>query len=92
MKAAEKNKLIKWAESLSDEELEKAYYDAVYDSLGSQVEDMYELGYDMRDIKERESHEKYLAQKSDILEDLCEKRGIKLWEHVQQEEKKEDIS
>lgn len=85
MKLAEKNRVIKLAESLSDEALEKAYYDSVYDSLGSQVDDMYELGYDMRDIKERESHEKYLAQKSEILEDLCEKRGINLWEPINKE-------
>jgi len=41
---------------------------------------MYELGYDMADIREREKHEKYLAKKADLLGALCEKRGIKLWE------------
>lgn len=80
MKKSEKNDLIKWAENLTNEELEKEYYDAVNDSLGSQTEAMYELGYDMADIREREKHEKYLAEKADILEALCEKRGIKLWE------------
>ena len=80
MKKSDKDALIKWAENLTDEELEKEYYEAVNDSLGSQTEDMYELGYDMADIREREKHEKYLAEKSSILEALCEKRGIKLWE------------
>lgn len=79
MKKSEQNAIIKWAESLTDEELEKEYYDAVFDSLGSQTEDMYELGYDMRDIQEREEHEKYLCQKSGLLEGLCIQRGIELW-------------
>lgn len=79
MKKSDKNTLIKWAKGLTDEELEKAYYDAVNDSLGSQTEAMYELGYDMADIREQEKHEKYLCKKADILGALCEKRGIKLW-------------
>ena len=80
MKKSERIAIIKWAESLTDEELEKEYYKSVYDSLGSETEEMYELGYDIRDIQEREQHEKYLCQKSDVLEILCEQRGIKLWE------------
>lgn len=80
MKKSEKNAIIKWANSLTDGELEKEYYNAVYNSLGSETEEMYELGYDMRDIQERESYEKYLCQRSDLLGELCEQRGIKLWE------------
>lgn len=80
MKKSDKDALIKWAGHLTDEELEKEYYDAVNDSLGSQTEDMYELGYDMADIREREKHEKYLCEKADILGALCEMRDIKLWE------------
>lgn len=84
MKKADKNALIKWANTLTDEELTGVYYDAVFDSLGSQCEDMYELGYDMRDIEERRKHEKYLAEKADLLERLCEERGITLWESVEE--------
>lgn len=80
MKKSERNSIVKWAESMTDRELEKEYYDSVYNSLGSQAEKMYELGYDMVDIVEREKHEKYLCQRIDILESLCEKRGIKLWQ------------
>lgn len=80
MTKSEKNALLKWAQGLTDEELEKEYYDAVLDSLGSDTEKMYELGYDMRDIEERRKHEKYLAEKSHVLEELCDERGIKLWE------------
>lgn len=71
--------IINWASSLSNEELEKEYYDAVIDSLGSVTEDMYELGYDILDIKEQEDFEKYKCRKADILCKECIKRGIKLW-------------
>ena len=80
MKKSERIAIIKWAETLTDEELEKEYYESAFDSLGSQTEEMYELGYDMRDIQEREKHEKFLSQKSGLLESLCKQRGIKLWE------------
>lgn len=80
MKKSEKDALVKWAETLTDEALKKEYYKSVHDSLGSDTEKMYELGYDMRDIEERRQHEKYLGEKSHVLETLCEERGIKLWE------------
>ena len=80
MKKSERNAIVEWAKSVTDEELKKEYYDAVYNSLGSEAEQMYELGYDIADIKEREQHEKYLRQRCDLLETLCEERGIKLWE------------
>ena len=76
----ERNEIVKFAEKLTDEELEKEYYNAADSSLGSQCEDMYELGYDIADIVEREKYEKYLGQKADLLGALCEQRGIKLWE------------
>lgn len=81
MTKAERNSIIKWTESLTDEELEKEYYDCVFSSLGSQTDRMYELGYDLVDIKEREQFEKFLCQKSLLLEDLCEKRNIELWKN-----------
>ena len=79
MTKADKNAVLKLASSLTDDELEKAYYDSVFDSLGSQCEDMYELGYDMRDIEERRKYEKYIAEKASLLGQLCEERGIELW-------------
>ena len=80
MKKSEKNKILKWAEALTNEELERKYYDSVFASLGSEVEEMIERGYDMMDIKDRLEFEKYLIEKTDVLEMLCEERGIKLWE------------
>lgn len=73
-------KLKKWTDTLTDEQLEKEYYDAMFDSLGSQTEEMYERGYDIADILEREKHEKWLSIRSDMLEAICSERGIKLWE------------
>lgn len=35
MRKKERNDIIKFAEKLTDEQLEKEYYDAVYNSLGS---------------------------------------------------------
>lgn len=80
MTKKQRNEIIKWANTLTNEQLEGEYYDAVYDSFGSQTEEMYELGYDIADIIEREEYEDYLDKKSDLLGYLCEKRGIKLWE------------
>ena len=79
MKKSEKNALLKWAETLTNEELEKEYYDAVFDCLGSVAEEMYERGYEISDIKEQEKFEKYQSEKTHILETLCIERGIKLW-------------
>ena len=80
MTKSERNKIIKWASTLTDEELEEEYYRAAWDTLGSQAEEMYERGWDRRDVVEREKYEKWLGQKSDLLEQLCYERGIKLWE------------
>jgi hypothetical protein len=79
MKRSEKSSLIKWANTLTDKQLESEYYCAVIDSLGSDTEEMYQQGYDLADIKEQEEYEKYLSQKADILASVCEQRGIKLW-------------
>lgn len=79
MTKSEKNEIIKWSNTVSNEELERTYYDTVFNSLGTQTDDMYELGYDMTDILEREKYEQYMSQKADLLEMLCDKRDIKLW-------------
>ena len=81
MKKSERNKIIKLASALSDEELEDKYYDLAYESLGSQTDAMYELGYDMADIIERQKYEKFIREECDLIGELCEQRGIKLWEH-----------
>lgn len=86
MTKSERNQIIKWANTLADDELEKEYYNSVMDSLGSETEEMYELGYDMVDILERDKFEKWLCQKSSLLCQLCEERGIGLWDESIKEE------
>ena len=88
MKLKEKNSFIKWTNTLSDKKLKDKYYAAVYDSLGSQTDKMYELGYDMRDIEDQEEYEKYLFEKADILENICVERVIGVWN----EDKENDIT
>jgi hypothetical protein len=83
MTKSERNQIIKWANTLTDEELEEQYYRAVWDTLGSEAEEMYERGYDMVDILERKKFEKWLGERSDLIEKLCVERGIKLWEEYQ---------
>ena len=85
MTKSEKNQIIKWANTITNEELEKEYYRAAFDTLGSEAEEMYERGWDMADILEREKFEKWLGQKADLLEKLCEERWIKLWEGYYEE-------
>ena len=80
MNKGEFAKLKKWTDTLTDEELKKEYYDAVFDALGSQTEEMYERGYDIADILEREKHERWLSRRSAMLERICSERGIALWE------------
>lgn len=80
MTKSERNKIIQWANTLTNDELEKEYYDGVFDCLGSDAELMYEQGWDMVDIREQEKLEKYQMEKSHILEQLCKERGIKLWQ------------
>lgn len=58
MNQRELKKLKKWADALTDKELEKEYYDTVYSCLGGQREEMYERGYDIVDILKRESMKK----------------------------------
>lgn len=73
-------KLKKWTDTLTDEQLKEEYYDAMFKTLGSQAEEMYEHGYDIADIREREKYERWLSRQSSMLEMICSERGIKLWE------------
>ena len=67
MNKREYAKLKKWTDTLTDEELKKEYYDAVFVSLGSQTEEMYERGYDEADIREREKYERWLLRQKEEL-------------------------
>ena len=78
-------KMKKWKNTLTDEQLKKEYYDAVFNTLGSQTEEMYERGYDEADIRERDKYERWLSRQSDMLEEICCERGITLWEEYAKE-------
>lgn len=80
MNKREYAKLKKWTDTLTNEQLKEEYYDAVFKTLGSQAEEMYERGYDEADIREREKYERWLSRQSDMLENICQERGIVLWE------------
>ena len=80
MTHVEKKSIITKCSLMTDEELRDYHDHASFDCLGSQIEDMYDLGYDMADIKEREDYEKYLVEKCDIIEDMLWARGINPWE------------
>ena len=77
-----KQAIIAAAKKLTDTELEQEYYEAAFACLGSEAEEMYERGYDMADIKERERYERDLGVRVGVLEGLCVERGIKLWEEA----------
>ena len=72
-------KLKKWTNTLTDSQLEEEYYNAMFKTLGSQAEEMYDRGYDEADIREREKYERWLSRQSDMLENICRERGIKLF-------------
>lgn len=82
MTRTEKNRFTKWARGLSDEELERQYYDLTFSCLGSAAEEMYERVWDIRDILEREKYERDLGVQQGILEGICRERGIPLWEEA----------
>lgn len=72
-------KLKKWTNTLTDEQLKEEYYNAMFKTLGSQAEEIYDRGYDEADIREREKYERWLSRQSDMLEYICRERGIKLF-------------
>ena len=78
MKTKQREKAYKRLAGMTDEEIERKYYDILFYTLGSEAEQMYEFGYDIADIKEQEKYEKYLSEYCDLIEECCKKRNIKL--------------
>lgn len=76
-----RNSIIKWANKLTDEKLEKLYYDTVYLSVSSIAELIIVHGYSFIDAKEQEKFERFQEEKIDLLEELCKERGIALWQN-----------
>ena len=79
MKKSEKNAILIEAAEWNDQKLERETYNASFETLGSTAQLMEEAGWELEDIKEQRALEKYQAERADLLQYLCEKRGIKLW-------------
>lgn len=68
---------------LNDEQLEKEAIRAFQESLNyTGVDKMIALGYDKSDIREAEKYERYLEEVATLYEHVANKRGIKIWEEV----------
>lgn len=94
MKKSEKQAIYQWAAGLSDKQLEQEYYDSVYSgACASCGEEMYDRGFAIEDCVAEDERAKYEREKDDIIESLCYKRGIKLWdfEEVENSGNKEGI-
>lgn len=53
--------------------------DGIFNATGGACEDaeeMYERGYDIADILEREKYEKWLSRRSNMLEMICSEREL----------------
>ena len=79
MNKRERRDFVRYLSGLSDSDLEAYYYRSVLDSLGSEAEQMYELGYDVDDIQEREVYERELCERVGLIETECLRRSIALW-------------
>lgn len=79
MNKLERRDFVRYLSGLSDSDLEAYYYRSVFESLGSEAERMYELGYDIADIAEREVYERELLERVNLIEAECSRRSIALW-------------
>ena len=64
---------------LNDDQLLSEYHEQLLNTLGTQTDRMYELGYSMEDIKEREKFEKEMSEELHLYEECLNKRGIDIW-------------
>ena len=77
---SEVNRIIKENTALSNEDLLNKDFDIVYrDVLGSQAEQMEEVGWNESDVKERREYEHYMGCYADILEGMLQERGLNPW-------------
>lgn len=74
----ERTEILCYCAMLNDKELLERYFEIEFSTLGTQTDQMYDLGYDLVDIREQARYEEYLGLKLDLYEEVCRKRGIKL--------------
>lgn len=82
MTKAEKNIILADIAVMSDKTLVDNTVELIYKSLGSQVNEMYERGYDLKDIIERQKYEKYISEKTALFQRCCTIRGIDLEKYL----------
>ena len=89
---SEINRIVKENAGLSDKELLRRYFVALYhDVLGSQAEQMEEAGWEESDVRERREYENYMMCYADILERMLQERGIDPWDECREETENEEI-
>ena len=87
MKKSERNKLIKKYSTWTDEQLEKEYWNLLYnDVLGSQAEAMEEAGWEDIDVREQREYEDWADEVTNIIEGILLSRGIDVWRDYQKED------
>ena len=84
MNKRELSKLRKWTDTLTNEELELAYYLSVFYSSYSLCDEMLERGYFLETLQKQEKSERYLSQHKDMLSVICSERKIKLLENKEE--------
>ena len=72
--------------ALSNEDLVNKYFDIVYhDVLGSQAEQMEDVGWNESDVKERREYESCMGYYADILEGMLQECGVDPWRDYAEE-------
>lgn len=79
MRLDQKKLIIKECNSMNDDQLIDYYHEILLRTLGSEVEDMIDHGYEMADINERLRFEEYLCEKWDVIRDILKERNLDPW-------------
>lgn len=79
MRLDQKKLIIKECNSMNDDQLIDYYHEILLRTLGSEVEDMIDHGYEMADINERLRFEEYLCEKRDVIRDILKERNLDPW-------------
>lgn len=82
MTKSEKNIILSDIAVMSDNTLVENTIELIYKTLGSKVNEMYERGYDLRDIIEQQKYEKFISEKSALFQRCCTIRGIDLEKYL----------
>lgn len=79
MKKSDRLNILAEIAGWSDDKLEKEYYHSIADAC-SYSENMYDRGFAIEDCIEEDKRAKFASERCDLLEEMCVKRGIGLFE------------